>query len=95
MTEWAADETKPSEVLEFDQYGLHATLRVKTMRALYYKAGKERLLMIVLVQDTEGGRPDQMFYGTRLDWDARRFCRITRRAGVWRSCTRTPSRCWA
>lgn len=71
MAEWAADETKPWEELEFDQYGLHATLRVKTMRALYYKAGKDRLLAIVLVQDTEGGRPDQMFYCTRLDWDAR------------------------
>jgi SRSO17 transposase len=70
MAEWAADEAKPSAELEFDQYGLHATLRVKTMRALYYKAGKDRLLVIVLVQDTEGGRPDQMFYCTRLDWDA-------------------------
>ena len=71
MAEWAADESKPWEVLEFDQYGLHATLQVKTMRALYYKAGKDRLLVIVLVRDTEGGRPDQMFYCTRLDWDAR------------------------
>jgi hypothetical protein len=71
MAEWAADEVKPSEVLEFDQYGLHATLRVKTMQALYYKAGKNRLLVIVLIRDTEGGRPDQMFYCTRLDWDAR------------------------
>jgi hypothetical protein len=71
MAEWAADETSPWEVLEFDQYGLHAKLRVKTIRALYYKAGKDRLLVIVLVRDTEGGRPDQMFYCTRLDWDAR------------------------
>lgn len=70
MAKWAADEAKPWEVLEFDRYGLHAKLRVKTMRALYYKAGKDRLLVIVLVQDTEGGRPDQMFYCTRLDWDA-------------------------
>ena len=65
MAEWAADETKPWEELEFDQYGLHAKLQVKTMRALYYKAGKDRLLTIVLVRDTEGGRPDQMFYCTR------------------------------
>jgi hypothetical protein len=70
MAEWAGDETKPYEVLEFDQYGLHAKLEVKTMRALYYKAGKDRLLVIVLVRDTEGGRPDQMFYCTRVDWDA-------------------------
>src|SRR5215216_904528 len=71
MAEWAADETKPWEVLEFDQYGLHAKLRVETIGALYYKAGKDRLLVIVLVRDMEGGRPDQMFYCTRLDWDAR------------------------
>jgi hypothetical protein len=71
MAAWAADETTPWEVLEFDQYGLHATLQVKTMKALYYKAGKDRLLVIVLVRDTEGGRPDQMFYSTQLEWDAR------------------------
>lgn len=71
MAEWAADETKPYEVLEFDEYGLHAKLQVKTIRALYYKAGKDRQLVIVLVRDPEGGRPDQMFYCTRLDWDAR------------------------
>lgn len=71
MAEWAADESQPWETLEFDQYGLHATLRVKTIRALYYKAGKDRLLVIVLVRDTTGGRPDQMFSSTRLDWDAR------------------------
>jgi hypothetical protein len=71
MAEWAADETKLWEELEFDQYGLHAKLQVKTISALYYKAGKDRLLRIVLVRDLEGGRPDQMFYCTRLDWDAR------------------------
>ncbi|MFL6199537.1 MAG: hypothetical protein ACJ76J_10195, partial [Thermoanaerobaculia bacterium] len=43
----------------------------KTIRALYYKAGKDRLLTIVLVRDAVGGRPDQMFYCTRTDWDAR------------------------
>jgi hypothetical protein len=71
MAAWAADATQPWELLEFDQYGLHATLRVKTMRALYSKAGKDRLLRIVLTRDTVGGRPDQMFYCTRTDWDAR------------------------
>jgi hypothetical protein len=71
MAEWAADAARPWEELEFDQYGLHATLRVKTIRALYYKAGKDRLLTIVLARDTVGGRPDQMFYSTRTDWDAR------------------------
>jgi hypothetical protein len=70
MAEWAADATAWEE-LEFDQYGLHAKLKVKTIRALYYKAGKGRLLTIVLARDTVGGRPDQMFYCTRTDWDAR------------------------
>jgi hypothetical protein len=70
MAEWASDATSWEE-LEFDRYGLHATLQVKTIRALYYKAGKDRLLTIVLVRDLVGGRPDQMFYSTRTDWDAR------------------------
>jgi hypothetical protein len=71
MTAWADDETSPWEEMEFDRYGLHAKLRVKTIRALYYKAGKDRLLTIVLVRDTTGGRPDQMFYCMRADGDAR------------------------
>ena len=57
--------------LEFDQFGLHTTLEVKTIQALYYKAGKDRLLTIVLTRDLEGKRPDQMFYCTKLDWTAR------------------------
>jgi hypothetical protein len=70
MAAWAADPTQPWEELEFDRYGLHAKLWVKTIQALYYKAGKDRLLRIVLARDTVGGRPDQMFYCTRTDWDA-------------------------
>jgi DDE superfamily endonuclease len=80
MAEWAADAT-PWETLEFDQYGLHATLEVKTIRALYYKAGKDRLLTIVLVHDAKGGRPDQMFYSTRTDWNARAI--LTHYAWRW------------
>ena len=80
MAQWAADGT-PWEALEFDQYGLHAKLRVKTIRALYYKAGKDRLLVIVLVRDTTGGRPDQMFYCTRTDWNARAI--LTHYAWRW------------
>jgi hypothetical protein len=41
------------------------------MKALYYKAGKDRLLTIVLTRDLEGKRPDQMFYCTKLDWTAK------------------------
>lgn len=73
MAAWAADLSQHWLVLAFDQFGLHATLWVKTIQALYYKAGKDRLLTIVLVHDPEGKRPDQMFYCTRLDWQARQI----------------------
>ncbi len=73
MPSWADDGKQPWQQLVFDQFGLHATLLVKTMQALYYKAGKDRLLTIVLVRDALGKRPDQMFYCTRLDWDARQI----------------------
>lgn len=71
MAGWAQDASQPWRELVFDQFGLHATLQVKTQQALYYKAGKDRLLTIVLVHDELGQRPDQMFYCIRLDWDAR------------------------
>jgi hypothetical protein len=71
MGQWADDPGRPWTELKFDQFGLHATLAVKTTRALYYKAGKDRLLTIVLTRDVEGKRPDQMFYCTKLDWTAR------------------------
>src|SRR5436305_8473961 len=61
MAEWAEDAT-PWQKLVFDQFGLHATLLVKTRQALYYKAGGTRLLAIMLVRDALGKRPDQMFY---------------------------------
>jgi hypothetical protein len=73
MKAWADDSPQPWKQLVFDQFGLHATLLVKTIRGLYYTAGKDRLLVIVLVRDTLGKRPDQMFYSTCLDWDARRI----------------------
>ena len=41
------------------------------LAGLYYKAGKGRLLTIVLVRDSQGQRPDQMFYATCLDWSVR------------------------
>jgi hypothetical protein len=71
MAEWANDSNQPWTQLEFDQFGLHATLEVKTRQALYYKSGGDRLLTIVLVRDVEGKRPDQMFYSTKLEWTAR------------------------
>jgi hypothetical protein len=71
MAEWAADPSQPWERLDFDQFGLHASLDVKVIRALYYKSGRDRLLTIVLVHDVRGKRPDQMFYCTETDWTAR------------------------
>jgi SRSO17 transposase len=73
MKEWAEDPDQPWTNLDFDQFGLHARLAVKTIQALYYKAGGDRLLTIVLVRDLEGKRPDQMFYCTKLDWTARQI----------------------
>jgi hypothetical protein len=73
MAQWANDTTRPWTELEFDQFGLHAVLQVKTQQALYYKAGGSRLLTIVLTRDRYGKRPDQMFYCTNLDWDARQI----------------------
>jgi hypothetical protein len=71
MADWANDATKPWIELRFDQFGLHARLAVKTQQALYYKAGGQRLLAIVLTRDLDGKRPDSLFYCTKLDWDAR------------------------
>jgi hypothetical protein len=73
MPQWAEEATQPWTRLSFDQFGLHATLEVKTQQALYYKAGGTRLLTIVLVRDVDGDRPDQMFYCTQLNWDARQI----------------------
>jgi DDE superfamily endonuclease len=73
MAQWAADPDQPWKKLKFDQFGLHTTLQVKTQQALYYTAGRDRLLSIVLTRDCEGKRPDQMFYCTKLDWDARQI----------------------
>ena len=73
MAAWADDPKKPWTQLEFDQFGLHAVLAVKTQQALYYKSGGQRLLNIVLTRDLQGKRPDQMFYCTKLDLDARQI----------------------
>src|SRR3954447_10247664 len=73
MKEWATDPDQPWSELKFDQFGFHATVAVKTIEALYYKAGRDRLLRIVLVRDLLGKRPDQMFYCTKRDWTARQI----------------------
>jgi hypothetical protein len=73
LAAWAEDPEQPWTELRFHQFGLHAALAIKTIQALYYKSGGDRLLTIILVRDEEGGRPDQMFYCTKLDWDARQI----------------------
>jgi hypothetical protein len=73
MAQWAKNPAQPWTRLKFNQFGLHATLAVKTMKALYYKAGGDRELTIVLVRDLVGKRPDQMFYCTKLEWSARQI----------------------
>jgi hypothetical protein len=70
---WADDPQSPWQELGFDQYGLHTTLQVKVQQALYYKAGKDRLLTVILTRDKNGQRPDQRFYCTRRDWDAQQI----------------------
>jgi hypothetical protein len=81
MIDWANDETKPWKQLKFNQFGLHATLEVKTQQALYYKSGGSRLLTIVLTRDTLGKRPTQMFYCTNLKWNVRQI--LSAYAGRW------------
>lgn len=73
MAPWAQDTSQPWTELAFDQFGLHAILQVKTQQALYYKAGGQRLLTIVLTRDRDGKRPDHMFYCTKLDWSPRQI----------------------
>jgi hypothetical protein len=73
MAQWAADPKKPWTELAFDPVGLHTVLQVKTQQALYYKSGGQRLLTIVLTRDLQGQRPDQRFYCTKLDWEARQI----------------------
>jgi hypothetical protein len=73
MAQWAKDPAQPWTRHKFNQFGLHATLAVKTIKALYYKAGGDCELTIVLVHDLDGKRPDQMFYCTKLNWSARQI----------------------
>ena len=67
---WAAARS-PWTPVTFDQFGLHGTFETKTRRGLYYTAGKDRLLTFVLVRDTTGDRPTQIFYCTDLSMPVR------------------------
>lgn len=72
LQEWADDHTAWDRFV-FDQYGLHADVCIKTRQGLYYTAGKDRLLMFVLVRDNKGKRPLSIFYCTLLDWNAKQI----------------------
>jgi hypothetical protein len=41
MAAWARDTSQPWTRLDFDQFGLHAALDVKTIQALYYIESQE------------------------------------------------------
>jgi len=64
---------KPWTELAFDQFGLHATLQVKTSKLSITKAGGSRVLTIVLTRDKLGkrSRPDVLLH--HLTWDARQI----------------------
>ncbi len=68
MAEWAADEAKPWEELEFDQYGLHATLQVKTIRGAVLQGGQGSTAGDRLGPRHRGGpaRPDVLLHATGL-----------------------------
>lgn len=72
LEDWERDRTR-WKTHHFDQYGLHASLRVKTQTGLYYTAGKDRLLRFVLSQDTVGGRPTRIFYSTNVSLKPRQI----------------------
>ena len=46
-------------------------LQTKTRTGLYYKAGNDRLLRLVLSRDTVGDRPTRIFYSTNVELQAR------------------------
>lgn len=66
MEAWAQDSSR-WQTHHFDQYGLHGSLQTKTRTGLYYKAGNDRLLRLVLSRDTVGDRPTRIFYSTNVD----------------------------
>ena len=69
MDEWSADRAH-WQTHHFKQYGLHGSLQTKTRTGLYYKAGNDRLLRLVLSRDTVGDRPTRIFYSTDVQTQA-------------------------
>lgn len=64
IDEWAEDPRSRWTTYAFDQYGLHTIVRWKWQDALYYQAGKSRLMRIILVEDLQGKRGRQVFFCT-------------------------------
>ncbi len=75
MAAWAAEPQQPWMTLEFQPLRppCHARRFKNDASCSYYTSGGARLLTIALVRDLQGKRPDQMFYCTKLDWDARQI----------------------
>ena len=94
MKPWAEDSNQPWMRLDFDQFGLHPSLAVKTIPALYYKAGRDRLLTLVLVRDLEGKRPDQMFSAPSSIGPLSKSSPPTRAAGPSNAPLKTASNSW-
>jgi hypothetical protein len=72
---WEKDSSR-WQTLHYNQYGLHGSLRVKTRTGLYYRAGNDRLLRLVLSQDTVGQRPTRIFYSTNVGMQPREILSI-------------------
>ena len=51
IQDWANDSRQPWQSLDFQPFGLHAQLLVKTCQAWYYTTAGQRLLTIVLSRD--------------------------------------------
>ena len=68
--------------------------RRQNSEALYYKAGGDRVLTIVLTRDKLGKRPDQMFYCTKLAWTSGRFCHHTPTVGRSNAPSKTANSFW-
>lgn len=70
IDQWSSDSSR-WQTHHFDRYGLHGSLQTKTRTGLYYKAGNDRLLRLVLSRDTVGDRPTRIFYSTNIDLQPR------------------------
>jgi hypothetical protein len=66
IEQWADDPRCPWTTYQFDEYGLHCTLRWKHQDVLYYTVGSSRVMRIVLVEDLSGNRGRQLYFCTTV-----------------------------